>query len=267
MAENGKSALERILASKAAEVEVLEAQRPLDDWRRLAEDAPPPRDFLGALAKAGHAPIIAEIKRRSPSAGTLGEDADPAARALAYARGGAAALSVLTDGPFFGGSLADLDAARRAVGLPVLRKDFTIAPAQVYEARAAGADAVLLIAAALEPSLLGELYERAREVGMTVLVEVHHERELIAALAPRPRLVGINNRDLTSLAVDLDTCLRVRRRIPSGPLVVAESGIEGPEDIKRLSAGGLDAFLIGTTLMRAADPGQAIAALKAAGRP
>jgi indole-3-glycerol phosphate synthase len=266
--------LGRIIAAKRGEVAGLRAARPLAEFKRAVADAAPPRDFLAALAGCPRTPVIAEIKRRSPSAGALAGEVDPADQARAYARayaqGGAAALSVLTDGPFFGGSLADLATAKAAVALPVLRKDFIVDPAQVYESRAAGADAVLLIAAALEPAELTDLYGLARELGLAVLVEVHHERELIAALAPRPRLLGINNRDLTSLAVDLNTCLRLRPRVPAGPLVVAESGVESAADVARLKAGGLDAFLVGSSLMRAADPAAALAALTApsmAGRP
>jgi indole-3-glycerol phosphate synthase len=263
----GENVLERIVAVKREEVARLRAGCPLAELKRAASDAAPPRDFLSALRDCPATPVIAEIKRRSPSAGALAAAVDPAGQARAYARGGAAALSVLTDGPFFGGSLDDLRAARAAVALPVLRKDFIVDPAQVYESRAAGADAVLLIAAALSPAELAELHALAGELKLTALVEVHHERELPAALAPRPRLLGINNRDLTSLAVDLATCLRVRPRIPAGPLVVAESGVESAADVARLKAGGLDAFLVGSSLMRAPDPAAALAALVATGRP
>jgi indole-3-glycerol phosphate synthase len=262
-----ENVLERIVAAKRQEVARLRAGIPLAVLERAAAAAPPPRDFLAALTGCPATPVIAEIKRRSPSAGALAGEVDPAGQARAYARGGAAALSVLTDGPFFGGSLDDLRAAKAAVELPVLRKDFIVDPAQLYESRAAGADAVLLIAAALTSDELAELHGLACELGLAALVEVHHERELVAALAPRPRLLGINNRDLTSLTVDLDTCLRVRPRIPAGPLVVAESGVESPADVARLHAGGLDAFLVGSSLMRAADPAAALAALVAAGRP
>lgn len=263
----GENVLARIVAAKREEVARLRVSFLLAELKAAAADAAPPRDFLAALRDCPVTPVIAEIKRRSPSAGALAAAVDPADQARAYARGGAAALSVLTDGPFFGGSLEDLRAARAAVALPVLRKDFIIDPAQVYESRAAGADAVLLIAAALSSTQLTELHGLALELGLAALVEVHHERELLAALAPRPRLLGINNRDLTTLSVDLATSLRVRSRIPAGPLVVAESGVESPADVARLKAGGLDAFLVGSSLMRAPDPAAALAALAAVGRP
>ena len=184
---------------------------------------------------------------------------DAAAQARAYAAGGAAACSVLTDGPFFGGSLADLARVRGAVQVPLLRKDFILHPAQIYQARLAGADALLLIAAALEPEQLAALYAEALALGLTPLIEVHAAQEL------PPVLVGVNNRDLKTLAVDLGTCLRLRPLIPASTLVVAESGIRGPQDVARLQAGGLDAFLVGTLLMRASDPQAAVAALAAAG--
>ncbi len=253
--------LERILANKRVEVARLTMRSALVELRRLAGLAPPPRDFLAALRQRPGGAVIAEIKRASPSAGKLAPEVNPAGLAAAYESGGAAALSVLTDRVFFGGSLEDLRRARAASSLPVLRKDFIISPAQLYEARAAGADAVLLIAAALEAGLLGELYDLARELGLTPLVEIHRAAELETVLALAPDLVGINNRNLETLEVDLDTCLRLRPLLPAGVTVVAESGIHGPEDLARLRAGGLDAFLVGTSLMRASDPGAALRAL------
>ncbi|RJX34853.1 MAG: indole-3-glycerol phosphate synthase TrpC [Desulfarculus sp.] len=251
--------LRRILEHKRLEAAALAGRAA--ELRRLAEEAPPPRDFLAALrARPGRA-VIAEIKRASPSAGRLAAEVDPASRAVRYQAGGAAALSVLTDGPFFQGSLTDLRQARAAVGLPVLRKDFIIASAQLYEARAAGADAVLLIAAALEPGQLRDLYQQARELGLAVLPEVHEEVELEPVLALGPALVGVNNRDLRSLQVDLNASLRLRPLIPASTTVVAESGISGPEQAARLRAGGLDAFLVGSHLMRAPDPAAALRAL------
>lgn len=255
------SVLARILASKRGEVEALRVARPLAELRRQAQDTPAPRDFLAALKAAPRVALIAEIKRFSPSEGSLAGEMSVARQARAYAAGGAAALSVLTDGPFFGGSLADLAEARAAVHLPILRKDFILDPAQIYEARLAGADAVLLIVAALEPALLAELHGLARDLGLTPLVEVHGADELIPALALGPGLLGINNRDLKTLAVDLNTSLRLRPLIPAGVTVVAESGVQGLADIRGLKRGGLDAFLVGSALMRAADPQAAVAAL------
>ena len=255
------SVLARIVESKRGEIQALRAGRPLAELRRQALDTPPPRDFLAALRAAPGVALIAEIKRSSPSAGSLAGALSVTGQARAYAAGGAVALSVLTDGPFFGGSLADLTQARAAVGLPILRKDFTLDEAQIFEARLAGADAVLLIVAALEPARLADLHGLARELGLTALVEVHQEHELPPALALDPPLVGINNRNLKTLAVDLDTCLRLRPLLPAGVTVVAESGIEGPADIRRLAAGCLGAFLVGSALMRAPDAQAAVAAL------
>ena len=216
--------------------------------------APAPLDLLSALRGCPQVPIIAEIKRASPSAGALQRGASVERLARAYEEGGAAAISVLTDGPFFQGSLADLEEARRAVPLPILCKDFILDPMQIYESRLAGADAVLLIVAALDSGELRWLYEEALALGLTPLVEVHSHEELARALALNPPIVGINNRDLTTLEVSLETCLRLRDRIPPGVMVVGESGIQGPGDLERLLDGGVDAFLIGTTLMRSPDP-------------
>ncbi len=250
--------LKRILEHKRLEVAALKRETDLAELRRRAEAAPPPRDFLAALRQAkGHA-LIAEIKRASPSAGQIAAGVDPAGQARLYAGGGAACLSVLTDQKFFSGSLADMQQARAAVALPVLRKDFIIDPAQVDEARAAGADAILLIAAALEPSLLSELYQQARGLGLTVLLEVHAAEELEPVLALGPRLVGINNRNLKTMLVDLETSLGLRRLIPPEVTVVAESGISGPAEVSRLAAAGLNAFLVGSHLMRAPDAGAAL---------
>ena len=178
-----------------------------------------------------------------------------------YKDHGASAISVLTDGPFFGGSLDDLKAVRKAVDLPILRKDFIIDPVQLYEALAHGADAVLLIVAALRPHRLSELFGLAMGLGLSVLVEVHNQEELQEALALRPTLLGINNRNLKTLEVNLNTCLDLKASAGAEALLVAESGIKGPEDIKRLHEGGLEAFLIGTSIMLAEDPGAALAAL------
>ena len=246
--------LSRVLAVKEREQAALRDREDPDLLRQRALQMPPTRDFVGALRNCPHVPVIAEIKRRSPSLGDIRPGVNPASQARAYQAGGAAACSVLTDGRFFGGSMADLAEARRAVDLPLLCKDFIVAEAQLYSARSAGADAVLLIAAALGPDRLAELFREATEVGLTPLIEVHARRELERVLALGPRVLGINNRNLTTLEVDLDTCLGLRPLIPPPVLVVAESGVTTRADVRRLLAGGLDAFLIGTSLMRSEDP-------------
>ncbi|MCF8099687.1 MAG: indole-3-glycerol phosphate synthase TrpC [Desulfarculaceae bacterium] len=254
MAYSDLGVLARILEAKRQEVAALKAARSLAELRREAESAPPARPFLAALRQAPGIAVIAEIKRRSPSRGDLAPGEDVPTRAKAYQAGGAAARSVVTDMPFFGGTLADLAAARQAVPMPALRKDFIIDSAQVYQARAAGADAVLLIAAALEGPELAELYHLAKGLGMEVLLEVHKAAELEPVLALDPPLVGINNRDLKTLKVSLDTSRELRRIIPAKVTVVAESGVSRPEQVRALKAAGLDAFLVGTSLMLASDP-------------
>ncbi|MBU2549877.1 MAG: indole-3-glycerol phosphate synthase TrpC [Proteobacteria bacterium] len=260
MGENG-TVLDRILAQKRVEVDGLRSGTDPAELRDRALNAPPSRDFLSALNTLDRVPVIAEIKKASPSAGRLAGDVDVALWARRYRNGGAAALSVLTDGPFFGGCLADLDAARSASGLPVLRKDFIIDPLQLYESRAAGADAVLLIVAAIGRAELENLFALTLELNMTPLIEVHQEAEMEAALALDPPLVGINSRDLKTLDVNLETALRLRPLVPPGITVVAESGVKSPADVARLRAGGLDAFLVGTTLMRARNPESELAGL------
>ncbi len=257
--------LGRILAHKRQEVAALTGRAARADLERRAGESPPPRDLAATLRRANGVPIIAEIKRGSPSAGTLRAETDPARAAADYQAGGAAAVSVLTDQRFFQGSAEDLERARAACDLPVLRKDFVIDEVQLVEARAMGADAVLLIAAALEPDRLRKLYGAARDLGLTPLVEVHHARELPAVLEIDPPLIGVNNRDLRTLEVDLETCLEMRPLIPRQVLVVAESGISTPADVARLKAGGLDAFLVGSALMRASDPVAALRGLAGAG--
>ena len=256
--------LARILEAKRQELRELNSRlgrRGLAEMRRRAQAAPPPPDFIAALRDCPHVAVIAEIKRRSPSAGVMGDGMPLADRARAYAQGGAAAVSVLTDGPFFGGCLEDLRQARLASGLPALRKDFILEPLQLFQAKIAGASAVLLIAAALEPGRLRELFQTTTDLDMAALVEIHCAEELEAALTLKPSLVGINNRDLATLEVDLETCLRLRPLAPPEVLVAAESGVAGREDIDRLRAGGLDAFLVGTLLMRAEDPRGALRGL------
>jgi indole-3-glycerol phosphate synthase len=252
-----RTILDEILDWKRDEVTALRAAVPLVAVRRAATDAPPPRDMVAALHRPGVS-LIAEIKRASPSKGLIRPDLDPAALGRTYEAHGAAAISVLTDERYFQGSLADLRAVRAAVSLPVLRKEFVIDPYQVYEARAAGADAVLLIAAALDDAPLRALYELVRALGMAALVEVHDEGELTRALAIGPRIVGVNNRDLHTFQVDLGTTARLRARVPDDVVLVAESGVHTPGDVARLSEIGADAMLVGESLVRAADTGAKI---------
>jgi indole-3-glycerol phosphate synthase len=250
--------LQRILAVKAEEVAAAQAALPLARLQALAREAAAPRDFAGALRAniaAGRAAVIAEVKKASPSKGVLRERFDPAAIAASYERHGAACLSVLTDRRFFQGSLDDLKAARGACALPVLRKDFMIDPYQVYEARVAGADCILLIVAALDAARMTELEDIALELGMAVLVEVHDGTELEAALRLRTPLLGINNRNLRTFETTLDTTLGLLDRVPAGRLVITESGILRPEDVWRMRAHQVHGFLVGEAFMRAADPG------------
>jgi indole-3-glycerol phosphate synthase len=227
----------------------------------LLADSPPLRDFAGALESGQTPRVIAEFKRRSPSRGTIREDAAPDSIARAYAASGAAALSVLTDSRFFGGTLGDLRAARGACELPVLRKDFVVDPLQIVEARGAGADAVLLIVAALEDARLVELYACARELGLAALVEVHSEDEIDRAHAAGAELLGINNRDLHSFKTDVAV---TRRLLPytAEATVVSESGLADAGLVRALHEQGVDAFLVGEALMREPDPGAALRALR-----
>jgi indole-3-glycerol phosphate synthase len=248
--------LGEILAAKRDEVTLLHQPQTRDAIRRAALDAPPPRGFAVALRRSdGRLAVIAEIKRRSPSKGDLAPDLDPAVTAKAYETGGAAALSVLTDRPFFGGSVDDLRTARDATALPALRKDFTIDEIQVLEARAIGADALLLIASALpDDALLAELRGYAADVGLAALVEVHDEAELDRALAAGAEVVGVNCRDLATFGEDLGVAERLAQRIPADVIAIAESAIRAPVDAERMGAAGFDAVLVGEALVRAADP-------------
>jgi len=257
--------LQRILARKAEEIADRRARVPLDDLRGRAADMPATRGFARALANkadAGLPAVIAEIKKASPSKGVLRAEFDPPAIARAYAAAGAACLSVLTDVDFFQGSDAYLQQARAACTLPVLRKDFTVDPYQVVEARVLGADAILLIVAALDDARLHGLAALALELGLDVLVEVHDGDELDRALrvpdADGRVLLGINNRNLRTFAVSLDTTLALQVWVPSGRRLVAESGILVPDDVARLRAAGIDAFLVGEAFMRAPNPGAAL---------
>ena len=258
-----KATLEEILQVTRARVAAL--QPGASDLARRAAAAPLPRPFP-ALPLGPSVGIVAEIKRRSPSQGAIRPDLDPVAHARAYARGGAVAVSVLTDEAHFGGSLDDLSRVAAAVALPVLRKDFIIDEIQMLEARAAGASAVLLIVRALTPERLNALAVAAAAQGLATLVEVHTERELEGALAVRPMAVGVNARDLTTFAVDLRAAERVVARVPAGVPVVAESGIEGRGDVERLAAAGADFVLVGTSLARHSDPETAVRALTGVGR-
>ncbi len=251
------NALERIVATTREEVERRRAAVPVSS---LKEDRDGRRPFLEALARPGLS-VIAEHKRRSPSAGPIREDLSLEEVVRAYERGGAAALSVLTEGPNFGGSLDDLRAARAAVALPILRKDFTVDEYQLHEAVAAGADAVLLIVAALTEAELARLSERAGSLGLAALVEVHDRRELDVAVALGAELIGINNRDLTTLAVDTGRTLELAPLVPDGTVVVAESGFRDAKDLARLADVGVDAVLVGEALMRSADVEAACRAL------
>jgi indole-3-glycerol phosphate synthase len=254
------SILANILATKAVEVAERSRRRKLATVAAQAADQPPARGFVEHLkARASQGPaVIAEIKKASPSAGLIREDFDPASIAGRYARAGAACLSVLTDEVYFQGSDRYLAQAREACMLPVLRKDFTIDPWQVYESRALGADCILLIVAALEPEPLQELHALACDIGLDVLVEVHDENELEQALACDADLIGVNNRDLHRFTTDLGTSERLRPLIPKEKIMVTESGIRSPADVERLRQAGIDAFLVGEAFMRADDPGAAL---------
>lgn len=245
--------LQRIGTHKREEVARREAARPLGMVREAAAAAGPARDFRGALEGPGPR-LIAEVKRRSPAKGALNADLDPAQQARAYAAGGAHALSVLTDEQFFHGSDEDLVRARAAVELPVLRKEFVVSAYQVYEARALGADAVLLIVALLPPRELADLHDLAGALGLAALVEVHAPEEVEPALRAGATLVGINNRNLATFGVDLETTRTIRPLLPSGVTVVSESGIAGSEDVKMVLEAGATAILVGEALVRAEDP-------------
>jgi indole-3-glycerol phosphate synthase len=247
--------LDRILANKYIEVAQRRSTVPIEQLRAQALAQTPPRDYLSALKGARRPALIAECKKASPSKGLLRPEYDPAQLARTYAENGATALSVLTDEKFFQGSLNDLSAARAAAGLPALRKDFIVDSYQVYEARAAGADAVLLIVAALNPEQLQELHQLINELSMTALVEVHDEAEVETALKIEPKLMGVNNRNLHDFSVDLRTTARLRKCIPANIALVAESGIHTAEDVARVRDMGVDAILVGEALVTASDVG------------
>jgi indole-3-glycerol phosphate synthase len=258
--------LDDILAVKRSEVAAARAARPWSELDAAARAAGPVRGLERALRRPPGAPVrvIAEIKRASPSAGPIRAGADPAAIARDYARGGASAISVLTDRQFFDGELAFLARARHAVNVPLLRKDFVIDGYQIAEARAAGADGVLLIVAALAPSLLAELLAAARERALDALVEVHDLAEVEAALAAGATLLGVNHRDLRTFAMDMTLTAQIAPRVPPGVVLVGESGIRTTEDVEVLGRAGAHAVLVGEQLMRAESPGDALLALRGA---
>ncbi len=253
--------LTRILALKADEVAQARAARPLAALRESACAEPPARDFVAALRSkiaAGRPAVIAEVKKASPSRGVLRDPFDPAAIGRSYAEHGAACLSVLTDATFFQGSAEHLKLAREAAGLPALRKDFMVDEYQIYEARALGADCVLLIVAALEHSALKALEEVAHALGMAVLVEVHDADELEVALELKTPLIGINNRDLRNFVTRLETTWNLMPRVPDGRIVITESGILKRQDVAQMQQRGVHAFLVGEAFMRAESPGAAL---------
>lgn len=253
--------LQTVMDQKRLEVDQLRAGNDFAEMRGRAMDMPACRDFVAALKDHPITPVIAEVKKASPSLGDIATGTDPATQAATYAAAGAAACSVLCDQRFFKGSLDDLKAVRAAVDLPLLAKDFHIDEIQLAAARLAGADAALLVAAVLTPERLAELYNEALALGLTPLVEVHKVEELPLVLPLDPPLVGINNRNLDTLEIDLQTSIDVRPLIPRDILVVAESGISQAEDIARLKGAGCNAFLIGSALMQSGDPATALRTL------
>lgn len=256
--------LDEILHGVRSDLAVREAQRPLAEVKAAAAAAPSALDARAALAAPGVG-VIAEIKRRSPSMGSLADIVDPSSMARDYQAGGARAVSVLTEGRHFGGCLADLEDVRRSVGIPLLCKDFVVSPYQVHEARAAGADLVLLIVAALSDDALVGLRERIESLGMTALVEVHDEAEADRALAAGASVIGVNARNLATLEIDRSTFERIAPGLPSSVIKVAESGVRGPHDLISYACAGADAVLVGGGLVQSGNARQAVADLVTAG--
>jgi indole-3-glycerol phosphate synthase len=254
--------LDEIIAKKRHRVDALKKKQSLSEIEKAASCAPPPRDFFHALKEGEMPAVIAEIKKSSPSAGAISSELDVEALVSSYEKGGAAAISVITEEDFFEGKLAYLRKAKDKSCLPVLCKDFIIDPVQVFAARDAGADALLLIACVLEQDSLVTLLQTARSLGMECLVEVHNEEELDRVLTTDALIIGINNRNLLTFEVDLKTTLGLRPLIPTDRLVVSESGINEHADIETLAAAGVDAVLVGTSLMRATDPEQKLKELR-----
>jgi indole-3-glycerol phosphate synthase len=250
--------LDDIVAAKRDEVELAKAETPVEKLRLASASTSPPRDFLGAISHGPPIRLIAEIKKASPSAGVIREEFDPVQIARIYERHGASCISVLTDFPYFQGSLEYLRQVRAAVDLPVLRKDFIIDRYQVWQSRAAGADAVLLIAECLDDYALHELHDAIVELGMTPLVEIYQPENLRRVLDVGAQLIGINNRDLRTFHADLGHCIRLRKQVPAGRIVVGESGIRTRRDVEQLQAAGLHAMLVGETLMAKPDIGKAV---------
>ena len=245
--------LDRIMATKREEIAARKRQTPEAELRRRAAAAPPPRDFFAALAEDGPIRLIAEVKKASPSAGLIRPNFDPVAIAQAYEASGAACVSVLTDEEYFQGALDYLRDVRRSISLPVLRKDFLLDRYQLLEARAAGADAVLLIAECLDDCLLRSLHNEALELGMTPLVELYEPTNLPRVLEAGAALIGVNNRNLRTFEVDLEHTLRMREALPTECVLVGESGIRTRADVERLESAGVDAMLVGESLMREDD--------------
>ncbi|MDH4160018.1 MAG: indole-3-glycerol phosphate synthase TrpC [Actinomycetota bacterium] len=259
------SVLDDIVAGVREDLAGRQERLPLDELKKCAQAAPTALDGVAALRRDDGIAVVAEVKRSSPSKGSLAPIADPAALAVDYAEGGAHAISVLTEGRRFGGSLDDLRAVRDAVSVPVLRKDFIVSSYQLWEARAAGADLVLLIVAALEQTALVSLVERAESLGLTPLVEVHDADEVMRAVDAGARVIGVNARDLRTLAVDRSTFERVAPAVPDAIVRVAESGVRDPHDLVAYANAGADAVLVGESLVTGEDPRAAVADLVAAG--
>jgi indole-3-glycerol phosphate synthase len=253
--------LQKILNKKIEAVASLKRRTNENDLKAIAKQHPPARSLVKAIRSCPHVPVIAEIKKASPSRGTILADADIVNIANQYQNGGAVAISVLTEGDYFNGCIEDLKTIRQSIDILVLRKDFIIDPIQIIEARAAGADSVLLIVAALDLEKLKSFFDLSMQFGMVPLVEVHNEEELSTAMKLQPELIGINNRNLKTMKVDINTCAKLRKEIPDSICVVGESGVSSPDQIAFLTKEKIDAFLIGTALMSSGLPEQTLKTL------